>query len=98
GTAATWTFEPVDDAVFPAVELAREAGTAGGCVTAVYNAANEVAVQAFLDGRIRFPDIVRTVARVVRDAGQWHAEPDELAEVLAADEWARDRARSLVHP
>lgn len=97
GTAATWTFEPVDDAVFPAVELAREAGTAGGCVTAVYNAANEVAVQAFLDERIRFPEIVRTVARVVRDAGQWRAEPGELAEVLAADEWARDRARTLVH-
>lgn len=95
-TAATWTFEPVDDAVFPAVELARAAGTAGGCVTAVYNAANEVAVQAFLDERIRFPEIVRTVAQAVHDADQWRAEPGELAEVLAADEWARDRARALV--
>lgn len=97
GTAATWTFEPVDDAVFPAVELAREAGTAGGCVTAVYNAANEVAVQAFLDGHIRFPEIVRTVREAVRDAGQWRGEPTELAEVLAADAWARDRAHTLIH-
>lgn len=96
GTAATWTFEPVDNEVFPAVELAREAGTAGGCVPAVYNAANEVAVQAFLDGRIRFPEIVRTVEQAVRDAGQWRTEPTELAEVLAADEWARERARTLV--
>lgn len=96
GTAATWTFEPVDDTVFPAVRLAREAGTAGGCVPAVYNAANEVAVQAFLDGRIRFPEIVRTVQEAVHDAGQWRGEPTDLAEVLAADAWARDRAHTLI--
>src|SRR5690606_13369294 len=53
--ASTWTFEPVDSEVFPAVELARQAGQAGGSVTAVYNAANEVAVDGFLAGRIRFP-------------------------------------------
>ncbi|TQM31461.1 1-deoxy-D-xylulose-5-phosphate reductoisomerase [Nocardia bhagyanarayanae] len=96
GTAATWTFEPVDSEVFPAVELARQAGIAGGSVTAVYNAANEIAVQAFLDGLIGFPAIVRTVARAVEAADQWRAEPQSLAEVLAADSWARDYARRVV--
>ncbi|WP_431969454.1 1-deoxy-D-xylulose-5-phosphate reductoisomerase [Nocardia sp. bgisy134] len=96
GTASTWTFEPVDNKVFPAVDLARQAGTAGGSVTAVYNAANEVAVQAFLDGLIGFPAIVRTVASAVEAADQWRAEPQSLAEVLAADSWARDYARRVV--
>lgn len=96
GTAFTWEFEPVDNEVFPAVELARAAGKAGGSVTAVYNAANEIAVQAFLDGALRFPDIVRTVARVVESADRWAAEPSTLDEVLAADAWARERARTLV--
>ncbi|MFC3961126.1 1-deoxy-D-xylulose-5-phosphate reductoisomerase [Nocardia jiangsuensis] len=96
GTAATWTFEPVDDAVFPAVELARRAGTLGGSVTAVYNAANEVAVQAFLDGAIRFPEIVRIVTEAVEGAAEWRAEPGSLAEVLAADGWARSFAAAAV--
>ncbi|PPJ29668.1 1-deoxy-D-xylulose-5-phosphate reductoisomerase [Nocardia nova] len=96
GTAFTWEFEPVDNEIFPAVELARAAGKAGGSVTAVYNAANEIAVQAFLDGGLRFPDIVRTVARVVESADRWAAEPSTLDEVLAADAWARQRARTLV--
>ncbi|WP_280183636.1 1-deoxy-D-xylulose-5-phosphate reductoisomerase [Nocardia cyriacigeorgica] len=95
-TATTWEFEPVDNEVFPAVELARQAGTAGGCVTAVYNAANEVAVQAFLDGVIRFPEIVRTVGLAVAAADDWRAEPTSLEEVLAADAWAREYARKLV--
>ncbi|WP_309234468.1 1-deoxy-D-xylulose-5-phosphate reductoisomerase [Nocardia sp. XZ_19_385] len=95
-TASTWTFEPVDSTVFPAIDLARQAGEAGGSVTAVYNAANEIAVQAFLDGHIRFPDIVRTVQRAVDAAARWQAEPETLAEVLAADSWARDFARVLV--
>ncbi|UGT66240.1 1-deoxy-D-xylulose-5-phosphate reductoisomerase [Nocardia gipuzkoensis] len=96
GTASTWTFEPVDNDVFPAVELARAAGQAGGSVTAVYNAANEVAVQAFLDGAIRFPEIVRTVAAAVEAAERWRAEPDSLDEVLAADRWAREFAVARV--
>ncbi|MGW4719417.1 1-deoxy-D-xylulose-5-phosphate reductoisomerase [Nocardia sp. NPDC004260] len=96
GTASTWTFEPVDNDVFPAVELARAAGEAGGSVTAVYNAANEVAVQAFLDGVIRFPQIVGTVAAAVEAAQQWRAEPESLDEVLAADTWAREFAAARV--
>ncbi|WP_051406863.1 1-deoxy-D-xylulose-5-phosphate reductoisomerase [Nocardia sp. CNY236] len=96
GNASTWTFEPVDSEVFPAVEIARAAGQFGGSVPAVYNAANEVAVQAFLDGAIRFPDIVRTVAAAVEAAVQWRTEPDSLDEVLAADAWARTFAASHV--
>ncbi len=95
-TASTWTFEPLDDAVFPAVDLAREAGRGGGSLAAVYNAANEEAAAAFLDGRIRFPAIVRTVADVLHAADQWAAEPATVEEILDAQDWARDRARTAV--
>ncbi|BBY29355.1 1-deoxy-D-xylulose-5-phosphate reductoisomerase [Mycolicibacterium sediminis] len=92
-TASTWHFEPVDDAVFPAIDLARHAGTGGGCLTAVYNAANEEAAAAFLAGRIGFPAIVRTIGDVLHAAGQWAAEPATVDDVLDAQDWARDRAR-----
>src|SRR6201996_3897223 len=65
-TASSWEFEPLDHAVFPAVDLARHAGETGGCMTAVYNAANEEAAEAFLAGRIRFPAIVQNIAEVPR--------------------------------
>jgi 1-deoxy-D-xylulose-5-phosphate reductoisomerase len=94
--AATWDFEPLDAEVFPAVELAREAGRKGGCLTAVYNAANEEAAAAFLKGRIRFPAIVRTIAEVMRAADQWAAEPATVDDVLDAQAWARERARHAV--
>jgi 1-deoxy-D-xylulose-5-phosphate reductoisomerase len=89
---ARWQFEPLDTEVFPAVDLARVAGTGGGCLTAVYNAANEEAAAAFLAGRIRFPAIVRTIAEVLGDADQWSAEPANVEDVLDAQCWARDRA------
>ena len=95
-TASTWEFEPVDHDVFPAIELARAAGVGGGCLTAVYNAANEVAAEAFLAGALPFPGIVRTVAAVLADADAWSAAPATVEDVLAADGWARDRARALV--
>ena len=95
-TAAGWTFEPLDGDVFPAVELARAAGTAGGCVPAVLNAANEEAVAAFLDGASAFRGIVDTVAAVVGEADGWHADPATVDEVLAAEDWARARARELL--
>ena len=95
-TASTWEFEPLDDDVFPAVALAREAGTRGGCMTAVYNAANEEAAAAFLAGQIRFPDIVRTVAAVLRAGDQWAAEPRTVDDVLAAQDWARARAQTAL--
>ena len=63
--AHTWTFEPLDEEAFPAVALAREAGRAGGTSPAVYNAANEECVAAFLAGTISFTGIVDTVMRVL---------------------------------
>jgi 1-deoxy-D-xylulose-5-phosphate reductoisomerase len=95
-TAATWEFLPLDDEVFPAVRLARAAGTAGGCLTAVYNAANEEAAAAFLDGRISFPAIVRTVGEVLAAGDEWAAEPATVEEVLEAQRWAREKARSVL--
>ena len=95
-TASAWTFEPVDNAVFPAIDLARRAGTAGGSLTAVYNAANEAAAQGFFDGTIRFPQIVEIIGRVLDDADQWRPTPGTVEEILAADAWARRRAAELV--
>jgi 1-deoxy-D-xylulose-5-phosphate reductoisomerase len=93
--AQTWTFEPLDEEAFPAVPLARQAGAAGGTVPAVYNAANEVCVAAFLAGQIPFAGIVDTVAQVVSEHQYSAGSAVELADVLAADGWARDRAREL---
>ena len=95
-TASTWEFEPLDNQVFPAVALARQAGATGGCMTAVYNAANEEAAEAFLAGRIGFPAIVRTIADVLSAADQWAAEPATVEDVLDAQRWARERSRRAV--
>jgi 1-deoxy-D-xylulose-5-phosphate reductoisomerase len=95
-TASTWEFEPLDSEVFPAVALARQAGETGGCMTAVYNAANEEAAEAFLAGRIGFPAIVRTIADVLSAADQWAAEPATVEDVLDAQRWARGKARHAV--
>jgi 1-deoxy-D-xylulose-5-phosphate reductoisomerase len=91
-----WTFEPLDDDTFPAVRLARHAGTAGGCLPAVYNAANEEAVTAFTEGHTAFTAIVDTVQDVLDDAHAWRHEPGSVDEVLAAEDWARARARELL--
>jgi 1-deoxy-D-xylulose-5-phosphate reductoisomerase len=93
--AQTWTFEPLDFAAFPAVTLAYEAGRAGGTVPAVYNAANEECVSAFLAGRLPFLGIVDTVAQVVSEHDGGRAAVTEVAEILAADQWARARAGEL---
>jgi 1-deoxy-D-xylulose-5-phosphate reductoisomerase len=93
--AHTWTFEPLDEHAFPAVALAREAGSAGGTVPAAYNAANEECVDAFLAGRIPFTGIVDTVAQVVSEHDGAGAAVSTLDEILAADHWARVRAREL---
>jgi 1-deoxy-D-xylulose-5-phosphate reductoisomerase len=105
-TATSWTFEPLDHTAFPAVELARQAGLLGGTAPAVYNAANEVCVDAFHDGRIRFTEILDIVATVLRehvssdaDVGSTMVASDQLTleMVLAADAWARARATDLTH-
>jgi 1-deoxy-D-xylulose-5-phosphate reductoisomerase len=94
--ALTWEFEPLDADVFPAVELARHAGRLGGCMTAVYNAANEESAEAFLAGRIRFPAIADTIAEVLHTADQWAAEPANVEDVLDAQRWTRERARRAI--
>jgi len=93
-TASTWTFEPVDTAAFPALELAKQVGRAGRTYPAVYNAANEEAVDAFHEGRIGFLAIVDTV----RAAVEQHEAPDELSlEALAeAEQWARAEAQRII--
>jgi 1-deoxy-D-xylulose-5-phosphate reductoisomerase len=93
--AASWTFEPLDDEAFPAVALAREAATAGGTAPAVYNAANEACVADFLAGRIAFPRIVSTVARIVSEHDAACTAVTTVADVLEVDGWARRRATEL---
>lgn len=92
--ATQWTFEPLDEAAFPAVRLIKEAAARGATAPAVYNAANEQAVLAFHAGRIGFLDIVDTVARVVEE----HQVADDLTvkAVLEAERWARTRADQLL--
>jgi 1-deoxy-D-xylulose 5-phosphate reductoisomerase len=94
-TAASWTFEPLDDGAFPAVALAREAASRGGTAPAVYNGANEACVADFLAGRISFPRIVDTVARIVSEHDTSGTGVTTLEDVLAVDAWARVRAREL---
>ncbi|AZS47510.1 1-deoxy-D-xylulose-5-phosphate reductoisomerase [Microbacterium oxydans] len=93
-SATSWTFEPLDAEAFPSVALAKAVGRAGGTFPAVYNAANEQAVDAFHEGRLSFLGIVDTIARVI-DA---HDAPDVLTvETLAAAEsWARATADRMI--
>jgi 1-deoxy-D-xylulose-5-phosphate reductoisomerase len=84
------TFEEPDDERFPALKLARRAGETGGTLPAVLNAANEVAVEAFLKQKINFPQITETVRRVM-DAHTVVMHP-RLEQLLEADAWARAEA------
>jgi 1-deoxy-D-xylulose-5-phosphate reductoisomerase len=81
------TFEEPDLERFPSVELARKAGTIGGTLPAVLNAANEVAVEAFVNRKINFPQIFETVRRTM-DAHKVVLHPS-LEQILEADGWAR---------
>ncbi len=94
-TASTWEFLPLDERAFPAVRLARSAGEAGGVVPALYNAANEEAVAAFVAGRLSFRGIVDVVARTLDDAPDLGA-PTCVEDVLAAEKWAREHARGVI--
>jgi 1-deoxy-D-xylulose-5-phosphate reductoisomerase len=86
----TLTFEEVDSERFPCLGLARQAGRAGGTFPAILNAANEVAVAAFLEGRIAFPEIAATIARVLDAAVPWAPrDAADLEQIAAADARAR---------
>lgn len=87
---ASLHFEAPREKVFPALRLARHAGDTGGTLPAVLNAANEVAVDNFLHHRIRFPDIWKTVERVM-DKHQVTQHPT-LEQLIEADAWARREA------
>ncbi len=86
----TLTFEEPDTERFPAILLARQAGDTCGTMPAVFNAANEVAVDAFINRKINFPQITETVRRVM-DAHEVVAQPT-LEKILEADAWARREA------
>ncbi|WP_243395358.1 1-deoxy-D-xylulose-5-phosphate reductoisomerase [Nocardioides currus] len=94
--AETWEFFPLDDDAFPAVSLARRAGELGATAPAVYNAANEVCVDAFMAGRLPFVDIVPTVAAVVERHDVPLNEQLTIDDVLAADTWAREEAAHTI--
>src|SRR5438874_2872620 len=87
----TLTFEEPDPERFPAITLARNAGEAGGTLPAVLNAANEVAVEAFVNRRISFP----AISELVRRTMEKHAVTTHptLEQILAADAWARETAK-----
>jgi 1-deoxy-D-xylulose-5-phosphate reductoisomerase len=88
------TFEAPDPEKFPALRFAREAGTKGGTLPAVLNAANEIAVPAFLDGLILFPAIWHTVEAVMKQ--HTNVEHPHLDDILKADAWARAAAKEEV--
>ncbi|GAA4423426.1 1-deoxy-D-xylulose-5-phosphate reductoisomerase [Georgenia halophila] len=91
---SAWTFEPVDETVFPAVALARAAAAASATHPAVLNAANEQCVGAFLAGRLPYLGIVDVVAEVLGEH-DGEAAP-ALEDLLAAESWARRRADDLL--
>ena len=92
-----WSFSPVDSARFPAIDLARHCGSRGGGLPAVFNAANEVAVDAFIKGELAFTSIVQIVAAVAAQLdflGDSHVR--DISDVSAIEQDARQVARSLV--
>ncbi|MFE4465746.1 1-deoxy-D-xylulose-5-phosphate reductoisomerase [Oerskovia sp. NPDC056781] len=94
--ATAWTFEPLDEELFPAVGLARAAVSASATHPAVYNAANEECVAAFLAGRIGFLDIVETVQQVLGEHSGTSRAAVTLDDVTGAEGWARARAHEIL--
>lgn len=92
--ASSLTFEAIDHAAFPLFGLGVAAGARGGCAPAVYNAGNEVAVQAFLGERIRFPEMADVVAEALERVGP--RQVDHIDDILAADAEARAAAARAV--
>lgn len=90
----TLTFETPDREAFPALDIAYEAGRAGGSAPAVLNAADEIAVEAFLQGRLGFLGIAEVIARTLQQV-DWR-EVDSADDVIAVDREARELAASLI--
>jgi 1-deoxy-D-xylulose-5-phosphate reductoisomerase len=92
--SARWSFDPPDFVKFPLLKLAYEAQEAGGSATATLNAADEIAVEAFLAGRISFPAIAATVAETLDQVPG--REPRSVQEVLEIDGISRQAARRVI--
>ena len=93
----TWNFSPIDNEKYPAVELAKRCGELGGGLPAVYNAANEVAVAAFLAQRIKFSAIIELVERVVQSFGSnTPTTIRDISDVSAIEQNARMKAEELI--
>jgi 1-deoxy-D-xylulose-5-phosphate reductoisomerase len=88
-------FLPVDKKRYPALGLAYDALKQGGTMPAVLNAANEIAVEAFLAGKIGFREIHRTIERIM--SGHSPRAARDIEDVLEVDRWARERTAALVH-
>jgi len=96
-TSHTWSFAPIDESRFPAVALARTCGEIGGGLPAIFNASNEVAVQAFIDGQISFTDIFKIVSQSVDHLRATATKTlRDLEDVSAAEDDARSKASELV--
>ena len=95
--ASTWNFSPIDHSKFPAVDLARRCGALGGGLPAIFNAANEVAVDAFLDSHIGYSEIIDIVDAVVQQLSPSAVSPlRDLADVSAIEDDARQVAREKI--
>ena len=95
--ASTWSFAPIDSVKFPAVDLARRCGSLGGGLPAIFNAANEVAVAAFLDSHIEYTAIIDTVDAVVQQLSPSAVSAlRDLADVSAIEDDARRVAHEVI--
>ena len=93
----TWQFLPIDNEKYPAIELAKRCGQLGSGLPAVYNAANEVAVAAFLAGQIKFTAIIELVERVVQSFGSnTPTTIRDISDVSAIEQSARMKAEELI--
>ena len=96
-TAHTWGFAPIDNAKFPAIDLARRCGEIGGAMPAIFNAANEEAVAAFLKGQIKFTEIIEIVDAVLQHlAAEAPATLSDIADVSAIEEDERASANQNI--
>lgn len=96
-TSHTWTFSPIDGVRFPAIDLARRCGILGGGLPAIFNAANEVCVAAFIAEKIGFTSIIETVEEVVQSLGSKSAGVlRDLSDVSAIENDARKIAQELI--
>lgn len=93
---ASWTFEEPRNDVFRCLPLAIEAGSAGGAYPVALNAANEVAVGAFLDRRIEFLRVAKVIEEVLETVPEFGAKLESMEAIVDVDRWSRERAEKVV--